>query len=95
MTEPESWTTKNPNTVQVKYSGIYGELMQDVLDWVMPLMPEDASVLVYPMGNVSVMNGAFEMPIAANQYVYLDEDGFHSVSKGAFEMSYRKDAPVE
>lgn len=96
MTEPESWSTRDPNTVTAKYTGIYGELMEDVTIWVTSLLPvpAESNVIVFPTGNVLVQNGSFELSIAANQYVYVDEDGFHAVSKGSFEMLYKKDPPA-
>jgi hypothetical protein len=94
MSDPELWTTKDPNTVQVKYTGVYGENMTDVTDWVQSLAPEDSNMIVFPQGNVLITYGNFEMPITVNQYVYLDEDGFHSVGKGSFEMVYKKNLPA-
>jgi hypothetical protein len=94
MSDPESWTSRDPNTIQVKYTGIYGENMTEVADWVTTFLPPDAEIVVYPMGNFGVDNGDFQLQVAANQYVYIDEDGLHCVDRGAFEMVYKKDTPA-
>lgn len=91
MTSPQTYTTKSPNTVEAMYTGIFSENLQDVIDWAMTILPEDATAGGNGMGGAWIENGSFVLSISQNQYVYVDEDGFHAVDAGAFEMNYSKD----
>jgi len=94
--EPESWSTKPANTVLVKFFGGTEEQKDDVKAWVEQYLTEENDVFWGPQGNYSMfmnMGGDNYLTVEDGQYVYLDEDGFHVASKGAFEMYYKKDAP--
>lgn len=100
MTQPESWTTKDPITVQAMLYVANGDSSaQAVKDWVMSLQPEGTVLYDNQMGTFSVYTDDtyenFIVSVSSNQYVYLDEDGFHSVSKAVFELGLRKVPPPE
>lgn len=90
MTEPVSYTTRAPNTVQAMFTGLQSEYLQDVLDWLVPLLPEDTNVGQNGMGGGWIEVAPLVFEINRNQYVYIDEDGLHCVERGAFEMNYTK-----
>lgn len=99
MTEPVVYQTKDPHTVQaMQYNAWDGTT--DVKDWITGLLSasfEEETISLNDNGN-----GTFQVlvgedwlfDVTSGQYVYLDEDGFHSASKGAFEMYYKKQAPA-
>lgn len=89
--DPVSYTARVSNTVDAMFTGPMSENLQDVLDWMVTLLPVDASIYPNGMGGAWVDNGGFGISISQNQYVYIDEDGFHCVEAGAFEMHYKKD----
>lgn len=92
MPELMQFETKQPNTVPALYSGMYGEALEDIKVWMESLLVgDDAQVYYGPLGNqLFVVNGAFNMTVDPNNYVFLDEDGFHAVRKDTFEMLYRR-----
>lgn len=94
--DPSTYSTKNPHTVEAMQYDAWGETAEDVKTWITGLLETSFStedILLNDNGN-----GAFEIYVGedflfrveSGQYVYLDEDGFHAASKGAFEMIYRK-----
>jgi trehalose-6-phosphatase len=92
MPELTQFATKDPNTVSALYTGQYGEQLADVKVWMDSLLTEpDAQTYFSPLGDMLyAVNGAFNMTVNSDSYVYLDEDGWHCVRKDAFEMVYRK-----
>lgn len=97
MTQPMEYETRPPNTVTAFYSGGTPEELEACQAWAEQfLTDEDAYVIFGPQGyNLFFHNGAFDMTIEMNNYVYVDEDGVHCVRKDTFEMVYKKVVPVE
>lgn len=99
MSAPVLYETKQPHTVQAMLYNAW-DGTTDLKDWVTGLLStsfEEETISLNDNGN-----GAFEiyigedflLRIESGQYVYLDEDGIHAASKGAFEMYYRQAPPA-
>lgn len=89
MSEPQTYVPRTPVEVTGMQFNAY-DGTTDVEDWMASLTPEDCNIFRSPLGDaLFVINGGYNMTIESGQYVYLDEDGFHVVGKGTFEMMYQ------
>jgi hypothetical protein len=90
---PSNFSTKTPNTVQAMFFGGDDQQMQAARDWVASLVDETAIVDYSSFMRVLyVKTDTLELNVENNSYIYLDADGLHTASKGAFEMAYVQDA---
>lgn len=104
MTEPSSFTTRAPSTIQAMLYNVWRENAQSVKDWVLSISGEDAEISE-SMGSFTIFVTSEPMEegedpvtteivtVTDNQYVYLDEDGIHAIDKPVFEM-YFKETPA-
>lgn len=91
MTEPIVYETKPSHQVQaIQFDGSM-DSANAITAWYGSFLEGEVWTLIYPLGNMGVMEGdAPILEVNVGNFVYLDEDGFHSVSKNAFEMYYKK-----
>lgn len=100
MTTPVQYVPKELVEVSVMYYETWGPNAQNVKDWIVGLLetsfaPETVSINDNGYNAFEVYVGPdFLFRVENGQYVYLDEDGFHAVSKGAFEILYKKKPPA-
>ncbi len=92
MTSAESWVPKETlPTVDAMYTGPAAEYIQDVLDWIEPLLGLEDSLYNSGMGTAWVnFGGTVYLNFKGDQYVYIDLDGFHVVDRGSFELLYQR-----
>jgi hypothetical protein len=95
VSEPVSYQTKDPHTVQaMQYNAWDGTT--DVKDWITTLLQasfEAEIITLYDNNNGGfqvIVGEDFLFDVNSGQYVYLDEDGFHSASAAAFEIYYKQ-----
>lgn len=94
MTEPVVYQTKPAHQVEAMQFDGSEESSIAISNWYGSLSETTVGPLIFPAGNMALMEG--ENPIlevGLGNFVYLDEDGFHSASKNSFEMYY-KEAPA-
>jgi hypothetical protein len=98
MTVPEQYVPKTPTQVTAMQFNAYDGTSIDVKEWIESLLTvedENNYVIYGPLSDrLFVQNGDFSLEVEHGQYVYLDEDGFHVVNKGTFELVYKKDIPA-
>lgn len=88
MTEPLSYTVRTIEPVQAMLFDGSPASAAAIGEWVTPLLAEGQTFAAMPYGaGVQIYGGDLPAVIAErNNYLYLDEDGFHSVGRGAFEL---------
>lgn len=89
MSQPVSYQPKTLANVQAMLNDGTDTSTQAILDWVVPLMGEDAQGFVNWPAQVYVQGEGFGIGVNSGQYLYLDEDGFHAVDASVFEMHYK------
>ena len=100
---PEQYVPKVLGEVTVMQYNAWDGTGNDVKNWIVGLLETAFSPETISINDNG--NGTFEMHIGeigdeflfkveSGQYVYLDEDGFHVASQGAFEMIYQKKPPA-
>ena len=99
MTEPISYVTKEPHNVQAMQYKSWDGTGQAVKDWILSFLTasfeEAISIADDGYGYLQVLVGEDPLfEINNGQYVYLDEDGFHTATPSAFEIYYKKATPV-
>lgn len=91
MSEPVDYIPRTVPSVSAMYMGPGSENIDDIIDWITPLLPSPAYVSNSMMGTASVVDGGFDLQFKQNDYVYLDEDGLHAIDKGTFELLFSPD----
>lgn len=100
MTGPVQYIPKQLVEVSVMYYDMWGPTAQDVKDWITGLLetsfaPETVTINDNGYNMIEIYIGEdFLFRVESGQYVYLDEDGFHAASKGAFELLYKEKPPA-
>lgn len=99
MTEPVQYIPKTLVEISVMQYDAWGPSNQPVKDWITGLLETAFAPEVISIndnyGRFEVIVGEnFLFAVESGQYVYLDEDGFHAASKGAFEMLYKEKPPA-
>lgn len=84
----ETWA---PKTDPIEVMFCTAENLEEVRDWISPLIPVD-NVIMLDWGNVQMYDeaNACYLIVYPGQYVYLDEDGFHTADIALFKMLYKK-----
>ena len=66
----------------------------EVMDWILETLSENATSSFDGMQSFWVEDGDFTIQVTNGQFVWLDEEGFHATSEGAFELALRKAPPI-
>jgi hypothetical protein len=102
MTTPGSFTTREPRTIQAMLYNVWNPNAPDVKAWVLANSGEGAELADNGMGTFAtfttteaVEQGADPIineivSVQDGQYVYLDEEGLHSVEKSVFETMFEQ-----
>jgi hypothetical protein len=84
----ETWAPKSLGEIEVMYCTTSNT--QEVIDWMTPLLPLEATFDTF-FGTVRViLDNDVWMNVGGEQYLYLDEDGFHTANKELFKMLFKK-----
>lgn len=94
MTEPTTYVPRTPVSVTAMQFNAWDGTSIDVKDWIESLMTvqDESNYVIYgPMSDrLFIQIGDLSLELTDGQYVYLDEDGFHVVGKGTFELMYKQ-----
>lgn len=89
MTGPILYLPKMLGAITALFNDGSADATQAILDWVNPLLLEGSDVYVGLGGRVFIQINGRSTAVSPQQYVYSDEDGFHVVDKGSFELNYQ------
>jgi hypothetical protein len=89
MTQPIVYEFQPPAEIEAMFNNGDAAVVQGIVDWITPLLTSGDSVSIVWTNKIGVTTGAGNFSISPNQYVYLDDDGFHVVDKGPFELLFK------
>ena len=88
MTEPLSYLPKMLGAIDAIFHNGTQEVAQAIADWAEPLILEGNTTYIGLANRVFIQGNGFSQTVSSQDYVYHDDDGFHVVPKGSFELIY-------
>jgi hypothetical protein len=89
MTQPVSYEPKPPAEIQAMFNNGDASVVEDIVDWINASLAWSDSVTVTWGNRINFSAGDSLFVCGPNQYVCLNEDGFHVVDKGPFELLFK------